>query len=357
MIYLVSLTQRPTRAIIDDLKAGRPPRYQGIAEFEFLAQSIAGMMQELMEKTLALERYRDSLEQRVEERTSELTQANDKLQDLIHELENSQQQLLQSEKLAAIGQLAAGVAHEINNPIGFVNSNLGVLGKYVQGLIRVIDAYERQPAGAEGGDIEAIKQEVDYEFLKEDFAQLFDESVSGLARIKKIVVDLRDFSRLGDREWKQADLNQGLDSTLNIVANELKYKAKVIKDYGELPEIECLPGELNQVFLNLLVNAGHAIRDNGEIVIRTRCAEAEVIVEISDNGCGIPAAALPRIFEPFFTTKPVGQGTGLGLALSYGIALKHHGRFEVDSTVGQGTSFRLHLPVAQPKTAPVNGRS
>lgn len=269
-------------------------------------------------------------------------------------LEDARQQLLQSEKMASIGQLAAGVAHEINNPIGYVHSNLGSLDNYVGDLFRILDVYAAavgQPAAAPGRleEIETLRRQLDIDFLREDVRALLAETREGINRVRQIVQDLKDISRAGARdEWQQADLHKGLESTLNIVASEIKYKARVVKEYGSLPEIECLPGQLNQVFMNLLVNAAHAIREQGMIAIRTGADEASLWVEIADTGCGIPPELLPRIFEPFFTTKPAGQGTGLGLSLSEGIVRKHGGRIEVHSEVGRGTAFRVVLPRRRP---------
>jgi PAS domain S-box-containing protein len=265
-------------------------------------------------------------------------------------LEEAHNQLLQSEKLASIGQLAAGVAHELNNPIGFVHSNLGSLDEYLKDLFAIIDACEpvHESAAVDGKQLESVrrlKKEKDYAYIKTDIAALMAESKDGLARVRKIVQDLKDFSRVGEAEWQWADLHKGLDSTLNIVWNELKYKCKVNKEYGELPEVHCLPSQLNQVFMNLMVNAGQAIVEHGEITIRTGSEGDRVWVEVADTGSGIPQENLNRIFEPFFTTKPVGKGTGLGLSLSYGIVVKHHGRIEVSSEVGKGTTFRVVLPI------------
>jgi PAS domain S-box-containing protein len=268
-------------------------------------------------------------------------------------LEEAQSQLLQSEKMASIGQLAAGVAHELNNPIGFVHSNLGTLEKYLGDLFAIADAYaaaetQMLAAGLSLREIEVLKKEKDFDYLRKDIFQLLDESKDGLARLRKIVQDLKNFSHVDDAEWCWADLHKGLDSTLNIVWNELKYKCKVTKAYGQLPEVYCLPAQLNQVFMNLIVNAGQSIEDKGEIKIRTGVDEAssgEVWIEVSDTGKGIPKANLNRIFEPFYTTKPVGKGTGLGLSLSYSIVKKHQGRIAVDSVVGVGTTFRVTLPI------------
>ncbi len=267
--------------------------------------------------------------------------------DRLHE---TQSQLLQAAKMASIGQLAAGVAHEINNPIGYVHSNLGTLEKYLRDVFSVLAAYESAEASLPPEalhELRALKQKADLEFLREDIGSLMIESKEGITRVQRIVHDLKDFSHVGAEDnWQWADLHHGIDSTLNIVNNELKYKAQVVKDYGELPEIECLPSQLNQVFLNLLVNAGHSIEECGTITIRSGMTdENEVWIEITDTGTGIAPEHLDRIFDPFFTTKPVGKGTGLGLSLSYGIVQKHDGQIEVESTVGKGTTFRLRLPV------------
>ena len=266
-------------------------------------------------------------------------------------LEEAHHQLLQSEKMASIGQLAAGVAHELNNPIGFVHSNLGTLGSYLRDLMQIIDTYEQVLGEAAipaelHHRIDRVIAEKDLPYLRRDIADLLAESLDGLARVRKIVQDLKSFSRAGEQEWQHADLHEGLDSTLNIVWNELKYKCQVHKEYGSLPPVHCIASQINQVFLNLLVNAGQAIETQGVITLRTGMADPQhVFVDIADTGRGIAPEHLNRIFEPFFTTKPVGKGTGLGLSLSYGIIERHHGRIEVQSTPGAGTTFRVILPV------------
>lgn len=272
----------------------------------------------------------------------------------------TQSQLLQSEKMASIGQLAAGVAHEINNPIGYVHSNLSTLQTYAHDLLSLLAGYEnicqKLPNEYQHllGSIQEIRARADYGYLQQDLPQLIEESREGIERVKKIVMDLRDFSHAGELEseqWAETDLHRGLQSTLNIVWNELKYKAEVRKEFGDIPAIACLPSQLNQVFLNLLVNAGHAITERGIITIATRQIDDEICISIADTGQGIAPANLPRIFDPFFTTKPIGKGTGLGLSLSYGIVQKHHGRIEVQSTVGEGTTFKVYLPLRQPSKA------
>jgi signal transduction histidine kinase len=287
-------------------------------------------------------------------RTAELRRLNESLQASHRQLEQAQSQLVQSEKMASIGQLAAGVAHEINNPIGFVTSNLGSLEKYLDDLLRLLAAYERHEPALRTSDavayaeICAVKQAIELDFLRADLPALLAESKDGLRRVKEIVQGLKDFSHAGTGEWHNADLNAGLESTLAIVNNEIKYKATVEKRLGALPAVECLPLELNQVFMNLLVNAAQAIADKGAITLSSGVEGEHVWVEVADTGCGIPPEHRTRIFDPFFTTKEVGKGTGLGLAISYGIVQKHHGRIDVASEVGHGSTFRVTLPIRQP---------
>jgi signal transduction histidine kinase len=269
-------------------------------------------------------------------------------------IEEVQRQLLQADRLSTIGQLAAGVAHEINNPIGYVQSNLETLRDYVGSLFRLITAQDaamrhvRASNPDEALQIEAVRQEIDFDFLAKDLPTLLAESQEGISRVRKIIQDLREFSRAGHaEEWTVSELHAGIDSTINIVWNELKYKVDLVKEYGEVPPIECLPSQLNQVFMNILVNAGHAIEGRGQIVIRTRADGDLAYVEIADTGKGIEAEHLARVFEPFFTTKPVGKGTGLGLSISYGIVRKHGGEIDVRSEVGVGTTFMIKLPLRQ----------
>lgn len=302
------------------------------------------------------------IERSLEEMSAELTQRNEALSHdkdeqaaLISKLEQAHNQLLQSEKMASIGQLAAGVAHEINNPIGYVNSNLSTLGGYAGDLLEMISLYESVEAALPQSERDAVaaqRQRLDVDYLKTDMLAILAESKEGVDRVKKIVQDLKDFSHTDEGKFLWSDLHQGIDSTLNIVANEIRYKADVIKEYGSIPQVECMLSQLNQVFMNLMVNAAHAMNSarRGKIFIRSGAEGSEhVWVEIADDGCGIPPENMKRIFDPFFTTKPIGQGTGLGLSLSYGIVQKHNGRIEVTSEAGKGTCFRITLPVRQPE--------
>ena len=276
---------------------------------------------------------------------------------LIDRLEEAHNQLLQSEKMASIGQLAAGVAHEINNPIGFVNSNLGALQKYVEQLLQLLSVYDRHEAelpSASRSELNTLKREIDVDFLRQDDGDLLNESRDGLQRVKRIVQDLKDFSHVSESEMQWANLEEGLESTLNVVWNELKYKAEVIRDYGKIPEVECIPAQINQVFMNLLVNAAQAIKEHGTITVRTRQTGDDACVEISDTGSGIAPEIINRIFDPFFTTKPVGTGTGLGLSITHGIIRKHNGRIEVASEAGEGATFRIFIPIRQDKSALVS---
>ncbi len=287
----------------------------------------------------------------------ELTETLTAQRQLNKRLEEAHNQLLQAEKMASIGQLAAGIAHELNNPIGFVHSNLGTLDAYVRDLMEIVDAYDDAQASTEApaihqARIARLKETRDFAYIRQDIGQLLSESRDGLSRVRKIVQDLKNFSHVSGQQWDWADLHQGLDSTLNIVWNELKYKCQVVKEYGDIPKVYCLISQLNQVFMNLLVNAGHAIETKGIITIGTvRLGNEEIAIEISDTGKGIAPEHLTRIFEPFFTTKPVGKGTGLGLSLAYGIVNTHHGRIDVSSQPGIGTTFRVIIPIQPMATA------
>ena len=313
--------------------------------------------------TNALSRERKArklAESLLEERAVELFLANRELQESIKTLKASNLQLLQSEKMASIGQLAAGIAHEVNNPVGFISSNLSTLRDYIEDVRQVIaaqrfaiktgvdckDAQRYVEINAKAiADLNTLLEKVDLDFLMVDMNDLLDESIDGIDRIRKIVADLLDFSRTNSSEYKNADINALIEKSLNVAWNELKYKTDVNRDFGELPAVYCNDGKLTQVFLNLLLNASHAIEDHGEITIKTRRAGDNVSIIVSDTGVGISENVIANIFDPFFTTKSVSEGTGLGLHIVRSVIDAHQGTITVDSELGKGTSFAILLPI------------
>ena len=281
----------------------------------------------------------------------ELTRKNLRLNEALAALKRSQAKVLHQEKMASIGQLAAGVAHEINNPIGFINSNLSTLGKYLSRLSGFLAVQsECIAAGAPPGQVESVRQQqagLKIDYIVKDLEDLIRESLEGAERVRSIVADLKSFSRVDESEFRQADLNECLRSTINIVWNEIKYKATLNKELGEIPRTRCYPQQMNQVFMNLLVNAAHAIEQQGVITVRSWEEDGYVCVTVTDTGQGIPEANLNRILEPFFTTKEVGKGTGLGLSITYDIVKKHNGEITVRSEPGKGTVFTVRIPVVE----------
>lgn len=316
---------------------------------------VARDMRDIHELITELALINEEMEDRVSKRTEELRLAKEASDDAFKKLQQTQAQLGQSDKMASIGQLSAGIAHEINNPAGFVTSNLKTLEQYIRDIKSIFSecdaALRERGRENEEGFISAIKrieeqkQAVDLPFILNDIDQIISETQDGMTRISKIVKNLREFSHAGSDKPEYADINKGLDSTLNIVWNELKYKAEVVTVYGDIPPVLCYPQQLNQVFMNLFVNAGQAMKEKGVIRVTTFTENDRVIVSISDTGEGIPLQNLSRIFDPFFTTKPVGKGTGLGLAVVYAIVQKHGGEIKVDSEVGKGTAFTVSIPV------------
>ena len=254
------------------------------------------------------------------------------------DLAASQHQLLQAEKLASVGQLAAGVAHEINNPLGFVSSNLNSLRTYSDALVQLLESCRAGKAGPEDF------ARADFDFIRDDLQDLLRESSEGLERVKRIVADLKDFARVDQAQWQEADLNASIESTLNVLGHELR-PFRVERRYGELPPVHCMASQINQVLMNLVRNAAQASPEGACITLRSGCDDREAWVEIEDQGCGMDAATQARLFEPFYTTRPVGQGTGLGLAVAYDIIHRHGGRIQVRSAPGQGSAFRLVLPL------------
>ncbi|HUU70115.1 MAG TPA: PAS domain S-box protein [Planctomycetota bacterium] len=287
------------------------------------------------------------LQQRVREETASLAEANNRLRRI-------QAQLIQSEKLAALGQLAAGVSHEINNPLSFVSNNLVVLRRDFQTVLEVYRTFrraidERDPARRMAliAEAEAQTEQANIDYITANLDRIFNRTIEGTDRIRKIVRDMLDFARLGEAEWKEADINQAIETTISILTHDIKSRnVELVRDFRPLPSVYCMPGRLNHVFLNILLNAVQAVPEGGKIIVSTWAYRSGVKVAIADNGMGIPKENLGRIFDPFFTTKP--RGTGLGLSISYTIIAEHGGQIEVESEVGRGTTFTITVPSRKP---------
>jgi len=281
---------------------------------------------------------------------AQLRQQATKLEQALQELQKTQSQLIQTEKMSSLGQMIAGIAHEINNPIGFIYSNLQPAKEYIQDLLNLMQLYQQQyprPPVA----IQAQIQNIELEFIADDLPKILSAIEIGAERISQLVLSLRNFSRLDEAEVKQVNLHSGIDNTLLILNHRLKLGITVSKQYGNLPLLECYPAQLNQVFMNILNNAIDALQEQDnqtdkQIVIQTQVVSPEYIrVQFRDNGPGIPLVIKDKIFDPFFTTKDVGKGTGLGLAICYQIIAKHRGWIEVSSQLGQRTEFTINLPI------------
>ena len=268
---------------------------------------------------------------------------------VIHDITDNQilqKRLLQSEKLASIGELAAGVAHEINNPLGFVTSNCNRLGEYVNNMIKYIEGGSSSGNGSvsDKDRVVQLRKEYDIDYIFEDIGNLLSETNDGLNRVSQIVQDLKMFARSDSDEPQEKNVNQLIDDALNLVRNELKYNITINKKFGQIPNLLCFPNQLVQVFTNLFINVSHAIKKHGNLEIATGTKDTVIWISIKDDGCGIPEKILPKIFDPFFTTKQPGKGTGMGLSISYGIIQRHGGTIMVESQVGQGTTFNITLP-------------
>lgn len=311
-------------------------------ELEVLADGFNHMAEKLNESY-------SSLEQKVQERTREYLDATKELQRAYKKLQQTQAQLVHNEKMTSLGQLVAGVAHELNNPIGFITSNIQPLEDAVNIILELVELLETSEISeTDKQKIASYKEENDFEFLLDDLHDLIDDVKEGAKRAHKIVLDLRNFSRLDEAEFKEVDLHQGIDSTLNLLSKHYKHKVKVHKEYGDIPLVSCYASQLNQVWMNILVNAAQAIKtEDGQVWISTETDGTNVTVRIRDNGCGIKKEALDKLFDPFFTTKPVGEGTGLGLSITHSIIEKHQGEITIDSVVGEGTTFNVKLPISR----------
>jgi signal transduction histidine kinase len=295
--------------------------------------------QELEEKSEGLQKQKLKIENK-----------NKQLQIALKKLKEAQNQLVQSEKMASVGQLTAGIAHEINNPINFVSSNISPLKRDLDDIIKLLEMCTHitysENRETELKKIEEYKMEIEYNIIIKEIRDLLSGIEEGARRTMEIVRSLRNFSRLDEGEKKLADTNEGIESTLLMLRNQLKNRIEVEKKFESLPQILCYPGKLNQVFMNILNNAGQSIEGQGRIIISTSFKKNNILISIKDTGKGMSKKVASRIFEPFFTTKDVGKGTGLGLSISYGIIQEHNGQIKVKSDVGKGTEFIITLPVS-----------
>jgi signal transduction histidine kinase len=327
-------------------------------EIGYLAKSFNQMttaLRETREKLHDHQRRLQAQNQELEEKSQSLAQRNTEIERKNHDLENAlaklkrtQLQLVQSERMASLGQLTAGIAHEINNPVNFVSSNINPLRRDVADLLAILAKYEEhigaQHLQEKFQAVDALKKDLDFSYMQQEIENLLNGIQEGARRTSEIVRSLRNFTRLGEDERKPADINKGLESTLLMLQHQLKKRVEVIKDFGVLPEIMCYPGKLNQVFMNILVNASQAIVGSGKIFIKTSYDGEIVTISIKDTGVGMSNEIKQHIFEPFFTTKGVGEGTGLGLPITYGIIEEHDGNIEVYSEPGKGSEFVITLP-------------
>ncbi|MBN2317440.1 MAG: HAMP domain-containing protein [Acidobacteria bacterium] len=324
---------------------------QSSDEVGLLASTFNEMARTLSSREMQLQELNRNLEDMVRDRTLELENSHEALKRAYYDLQSAQEQLVQTEKMASLGQLVAGIAHEIKNPLNFIYGNTGFLADYIQKIQDLLEMFEKLPSlsAADKAEIERMKDEVQYSFIKKDLNILIDNFTDGSRRINTIVSDLRTFSRMDRDEVSEVDLHASLEMSLNLLRNQYKNRIEIHKEYGDIPKIQGYPGKLNQVFMNLLSNAFQAIKDKGEVWLRTRTGSGTVEIEISDNGSGIAQENIKRIFEPFYTTKPVGQGTGLGLSISYGIVEQHGGKIQVVSAPRKGSTFTILLPIFQEK--------
>lgn len=339
-VIMVSGVGRPQR-IRDTLQTGAVDYLTKPCELEVLGLSVERAL-ERRQLMLMARRYRADLEQQ------NLVLAARKAQ-----LEELQAQIVLSEKMAGLGRLVAGIAHELNNPAGFIYGNMDLICRNVGRLELILSIYERVslPA-AEATELNLAKKEIGYEALLPELRSMISDCAEGAERIRDIVKNLRLFSRLDQAEFKKIDLHESIDSTIRLLSRYYGAgRIRLVKEYGHLPLVDCYAGQLSQVWTNLLVNAAQAIEGEGEVTISTRVKDESVLVTIADTGCGIGPDELPKIFDPFFTTKPIGEGTGLGLSITYGIIERHGGTTGVESVLGNGTSFYVSIPIESPRSA------
>ncbi|MBC7743891.1 MAG: histidine kinase, partial [Flavobacterium sp.] len=312
-------------------------------------------LEALKENERIIREQNQILETKVKDRTFELSETNADLNQALVDLKEAEGQLVEAEKMASLGQLTAGIAHEINNPINFVTSNVNPLRRDINILIETIETIETVSSSAatpaeKQKQIDSYKEEIDFDYLKMEIGHLIKGIDEGASRTAEIVKGLRIFSRLDEDDLKNANMNVGLDSTL-IIVNNLFGKIILEKNYAAIPEIDCYPGKLNQVFLNIITNALYAIKKHfgdepgGKLQISTSFNQKKVFINIKDNGTGMDEAVKKKVFEPFFTTKDVGEGTGLGMSIAYNTIRKHYGEINIHSNPGEGTEFIIELPI------------
>lgn len=320
---------------------------QTLSEQAIIAEKeMAESAMQVKSESLALLEQEMAERQKVEDALHNLNATlESRIDDEVRKNRDKDRMLLHQDKLASIGQLAAGVAHEINNPIGFIMSNLNTLKEYTASLQKYLYVFDESGQLSTDQVVQDARKQLDIDYILTDIQPLLTESVEGAERVRRIVLDLKDFARPDEQQMHEADLNKLVQSTINIVRNELKYVAQLDLKLGSIPPIICRSQQINQVISNLLVNAAHAIDQQGTITISTRQEAASVILVVEDTGKGIPPELLSKIYDPFFTTKEVGKGTGLGLSISYDIVQKHGGEITVESEVGVGTSFTVKLPI------------
>ena len=298
-----------------------------------------------------LKEFNQKLEEIVQKRTKVIIDKNQQLETANKNIKETQTKLMQSEKMASVGLLAAGVAHEINNPMSFIISNVDILEEYSEQFLTLITLYKKISLEADDKEkllkqIEAFENEIDLDFIQQDLPSLIKDTKEGTGRVKEIVQGLKDFSH-ADQETSHSysDLNDCINSTLKVVNNELKYHCDIKTNLEKLPNTYCAPGQIKQVILNLLINADHAIKEQGVIEISSQHLDGYIKISVKDNGCGISEEQIDKLFDPFYTTKPLGKGTGLGLAISYGIIEEHKGMIDIESKQGIGSTFTITLPV------------
>ncbi|CAM2968577.1 signal transduction histidine kinase [Legionella steigerwaltii] len=322
-----------------------------VAAIFFTTLILSAVITERRKAQNDLQRANVELESRVEQRTQDLNEKNIQLNHALDTLKQAETQLIQAEKMSSLGVLTAGIAHEINNPVNFVSANIGPLKNDIEEIMQLLNKYAEITPDTSIKEklleISKYKEEIDLPFTLQETHNLLNGIEEGARRTANIVKDLRTFSRLDEGTLKRINIHESIDSTLTLLNNQFRDRITIKKNYGDLPEIECFSGKINQVFMNILINAAHAIPEQGEITITTSKENDQILIRIRDTGIGMSKETITKIFEPFFTTKPVGKGTGLGLSISYSIVQEHHGTISIKSAPGKGSEFIITLPIKQ----------